>query len=108
MSWCSDAPEDEAICLFAGLLANPDMTLSLRAFAFLQYLIRYFRINETVGENFMFSGYLHDFETFLVHKSLNVPIDAHRTSKYINTVSREHVTCEMMDNIRKENKKSVS
>jgi hypothetical protein len=23
-----DAPEDEAICLFAGLLANPDMALS--------------------------------------------------------------------------------
>jgi hypothetical protein len=30
MSWCSDAPEDEAISLFAGLLANPDMTLSLQ------------------------------------------------------------------------------
>ncbi len=28
MSWCSDAPEDEAICLFAGLLANPDVPLS--------------------------------------------------------------------------------
>ncbi len=28
MSWCSDAPEDEAISLFAGLLANPDMTLN--------------------------------------------------------------------------------
>ncbi len=27
MSWCSDAPEDEAISLFAGLLVNPDMTL---------------------------------------------------------------------------------
>jgi hypothetical protein len=27
---CSaDAPEDEAICLFAGLLANPDVPLSL-------------------------------------------------------------------------------
>ena len=25
---CSDAPEDQAICLFAGLLANPDMPLS--------------------------------------------------------------------------------
>ncbi len=26
--WCSaDAPEDEAICLFAGLLANPDVPL---------------------------------------------------------------------------------
>jgi hypothetical protein len=24
-----DAPEDQAICLFAGLLANPDMPLSL-------------------------------------------------------------------------------
>jgi hypothetical protein len=24
-----DAPEDQAICLFAGLLANPDMALSL-------------------------------------------------------------------------------
>ena len=23
-----DAPEDQAICLFAGLLANPDMSLS--------------------------------------------------------------------------------
>ncbi len=31
MSWCSDAPEDEAISLFVGLLANPDMTLSLRS-----------------------------------------------------------------------------
>jgi hypothetical protein len=30
MSWCSDAQEDEAISLFAGLLANPDMTLSPR------------------------------------------------------------------------------
>jgi hypothetical protein len=29
MSWCSDAPEDGAISLFAGLLAIPDMTLSL-------------------------------------------------------------------------------
>jgi hypothetical protein len=29
MSWCSDAPEDEAISLFAGFPANPDMTLSL-------------------------------------------------------------------------------
>jgi hypothetical protein len=28
MSWCSDAPEDEAISLIAGLLADPDMTLS--------------------------------------------------------------------------------
>jgi hypothetical protein len=28
ISWCSDVPEDEAISLFAGLLANPDMTLS--------------------------------------------------------------------------------
>jgi hypothetical protein len=25
-----DAPEDQAICLFAGLIANPDMALSLR------------------------------------------------------------------------------
>ncbi len=30
MSWCSDAPEDEAISLFAGLLANPDVRLSLQ------------------------------------------------------------------------------
>jgi hypothetical protein len=29
MFWCSDAPEDQAICLFAGLLANPDVPLSL-------------------------------------------------------------------------------
>jgi hypothetical protein len=29
MSCCSDDQEDEAISLFAGLLANPDMTLSL-------------------------------------------------------------------------------
>jgi hypothetical protein len=26
---CSDAPEDQSICLFAGLLPNPDMPLSL-------------------------------------------------------------------------------
>ncbi len=30
MSWCTDAPEDEAISLFAGLLANPDVPLSRR------------------------------------------------------------------------------
>jgi hypothetical protein len=29
MSWYSDAPEDEAISLFAELLANPDVPLSL-------------------------------------------------------------------------------
>jgi hypothetical protein len=30
---CSaDAPEDEAICLFAGLLANPDVPLSPRLY----------------------------------------------------------------------------
>ena len=28
MSWCSDAPEDESISLFAGLLGNPDVRLS--------------------------------------------------------------------------------
>ena len=28
MSWCTDALEDEAISLFAGLLGNPDMTLN--------------------------------------------------------------------------------
>ena len=28
MSWCSDATEDEAISLFVGLLANPDVPLS--------------------------------------------------------------------------------
>jgi hypothetical protein len=28
MSWYTDAPEDEAISLFAGLLANPDVPLS--------------------------------------------------------------------------------
>jgi hypothetical protein len=28
--WCSDAPEDQTICLFAELLANPDMPLSPR------------------------------------------------------------------------------
>jgi hypothetical protein len=27
-----DAPEDQAICLFAGLLDNPDMALSLDLF----------------------------------------------------------------------------
>jgi hypothetical protein len=30
MSWCTDAPEDEAISLFAGLLANPDVPLDPR------------------------------------------------------------------------------
>jgi hypothetical protein len=28
MSWCTDALEDEAISLFAGLLGNPDVPLS--------------------------------------------------------------------------------
>jgi hypothetical protein len=27
--WCSDAPEDQAICLLEGLLGNPDVPLSL-------------------------------------------------------------------------------
>ena len=43
MSWCSDAPEDEAISLFAGLLANPDMTLS-----HLQLLLRLLRVETRV------------------------------------------------------------
>jgi hypothetical protein len=30
--WCSDTPEDQAISLFAGLLANPDMSLNLPRF----------------------------------------------------------------------------
>ncbi len=34
MSWCSDDPVDQAICLFAGLLANPDMPLSQAAALF--------------------------------------------------------------------------
>jgi hypothetical protein len=29
MSWCSDVSEDEVISLFAGVLANPDVPLSL-------------------------------------------------------------------------------
>jgi hypothetical protein len=29
MSWCSDVPEDETISLFAALLANHDVPLSL-------------------------------------------------------------------------------
>jgi hypothetical protein len=28
MSWCSDAPEDESISLFARLLAKPDVPLN--------------------------------------------------------------------------------
>jgi hypothetical protein len=40
MSWCSDAPEDEATSLFAGLLANPDMRLSLKLYPCLRYLTR--------------------------------------------------------------------
>ncbi len=28
MSWCTDAPEDETISLFAGFLANPDVPLT--------------------------------------------------------------------------------
>jgi hypothetical protein len=32
MSWYSDAPEDEVISLFEGLLANPDVPLSLEDF----------------------------------------------------------------------------
>ncbi len=33
MSWCSDAPEDEAISLFAGLLDNPDVRLSQECYS---------------------------------------------------------------------------
>jgi hypothetical protein len=29
MFWCSDGPEDQVICLFTGLLANPEVSLSL-------------------------------------------------------------------------------
>jgi len=39
MSWCSDAPEDEAISLFAGLLANPDMRLSLPSILIFYYSV---------------------------------------------------------------------
>jgi hypothetical protein len=45
MSWCSDAPEDEAISLFAGLLANPDMTLSPR---YKQFVISCIYIEEAM------------------------------------------------------------
>ena len=45
-------------------------------------------VNETIGEGFMFSGIFHDFETVLGHKSLQ-------------TLSREHVTSEMLSNICK-------
>jgi hypothetical protein len=40
MSWCSDAPEDEAISLFAGLLANPDVSLSLSVFGVTERTVR--------------------------------------------------------------------
>ena len=40
MSWCSDAPEDEAISLFAGLLANPDVRLSLGLLCLLMHQIQ--------------------------------------------------------------------
>ena len=29
ITWCSTPPEDQTICLFAGLFDNPDMVLSL-------------------------------------------------------------------------------
>ena len=70
--------------------------LCTRVFAEFQQL----GVNKTVGENFMFSGIFHDFETFLVHKSLNVPVNSHLSSKYFNNLSREHVTCEMMVNTK--------
>ena len=51
MSWCSDAPEDQAICLFAGLLANPDMPLSLR-----QKTVRFMMTNRVTNSSFGTGG----------------------------------------------------
>ena len=44
-------PEDEAICLFAGLLANPDMPLSLR-----QKTVRFMMTNRVTNSSFGTGG----------------------------------------------------
>ena len=41
LSWCSDAPEDEAISLFAGLLANPDVRLSLHRHSYIGFIFSF-------------------------------------------------------------------
>ena len=56
-------------------------------------------MNETIGETVMFSDIFHDFETVLGHKSLNETVITYWSSKYFNTLSREHVMSEMMRNI---------
>jgi hypothetical protein len=52
MSWCSDAPEDETISLFEGLLANPDMTLSFNLFRHTCFITSSFHF--TVFDSFSF------------------------------------------------------
>ncbi len=42
-------PEDEAICMFAGLLANPDVPLSLRRLGFFSFSITVFVTAPTLG-----------------------------------------------------------
>jgi hypothetical protein len=56
-------------------------------------------MNETIGEAGMFPDISHDFETVLGYKGLNETVIAHRSSKYFNTLCREHVPREMVSNI---------
>ena len=52
MSWCSDAPEDEVISLYAGLLTNPDVPLSLHVYVYVyvcthMYMYMYVRVSHS-------------------------------------------------------------
>jgi hypothetical protein len=55
--------------------------------------------SETIDEAGMFADITHDFGTVLGYEGLNETIIAHRSSKYFNTLCREHVPREMVSNI---------
>ena len=59
------------------------------------------KVSEAIGKGLKFSGIFHDFEAVVGHKSLDETVSAHRSSEDFNTLSREHVTGEMMSNVCK-------
>ncbi len=58
-------------------------------------------MNTTIGEAGMFSDISHNFEIVLGYKGLNETVITHQSSKYFNTLGREHVPREMVSNICK-------
>jgi hypothetical protein len=68
MSWCSDAPEDEAISLFPGLLANPDVRLSLTPTNLRRLEIQQLRPDRR-PTRLWWPGYRNDIRPLMTHVS---------------------------------------